>query len=206
MQVKKDISRYQTLIFDLGGVIINLDTNATYRAFLRHNPALTPEVLHHSTPINYEMGLISDEQFRDEVRGLISPRLTDEEIDECWNAMILDIPEWRIELLRRLRNDHSVFLLSNTNDIHLQKVNEERLPDGIRSIDELFDKAYYSHRMNKRKPNRDIFEQVISENDLLPEETLFIDDNPDNITGAESTGLQTIHLTDPEMLREIFNA
>jgi len=189
----------------LGGVIINLDTNATYRAFLRHNPKITPEILHHEIPVRYEMGLISDAQFRDEVRGLISPRLTDEEIDEAWNAMILDLPAWRVDLLKGLRNSHQLFLLSNTNSIHLRRVEKEVIPHQLNSIEDLFDRAYYSHKMNKRKPNADIYEQVISENALKPEKTLFIDDNPDNITGARETGLHAFHLTGPELLKSIFH-
>lgn len=205
MQALPDIQAYDTLIFDLGGVIINLDTQATFRAFLAHNANLTPEIIHHPAALRYEMGLISDARFRDEVRGMISPRLTDEEIDECWNAMILDIPEWRLDLLRRLRNNHQLFLLSNTNDIHLRRVAERLGPHKLTAMDELFDRAYYSHRMNKRKPDTAIYEQVISENDLQPGATLFIDDNPDNIEGARKAGLHAYHLTDPEHLREIFH-
>lgn len=200
-----DISTYSTLIFDLGGVIINLDTQSTVNAFIRHNSSLSPEILHHPAAINYEMGTISDAQFRDEVRLLVAPKLTDEEIDTCWNAMILDIPAWRIDLLRRLRNNHTLFLLSNTNAIHMRRVEQEVGQFGVSSLDELFDRAYYSHKMNKRKPNTDIYEQIIRENDLRPEKTLFIDDNPYNIAGAEKTGIHTIHLTDPELLREIFH-
>ncbi len=205
MQSFPDTSAYETLIFDLGGVIINLDTQATYRAFLRHNPQITPEILHHDVPVRYETGLISDAQFRDEVRGLVSPHLSDSEIDEAWNAMILDIPAWRIEMLQQLRNNHQVMLLSNTNAIHIRRVEEEVLPHGLESIEELFDQTYYSYKMKKRKPNTDIYEQVIAENSLNPEKTLFIDDNPHNITGARDAGLDAFHLTDPDILKKLLN-
>lgn len=204
--MQNETAHYDTLIFDLGGVIINLDTQATYRAFLAHNPKLTPEVIHHPATIRYEMGLISDAQFRDEVRGIISPRLTDQEIDECWNAMIGDIPAWRIHMLQALRSKHQLFLLSNTNSIHMRRVNKEVVVHGLESLDVLFDKSYYSHKMNKRKPETDIYEQILQENNLTPEKTLFIDDNPHNIAGAQETGLHTIHLTDQEKLKQIFNA
>jgi glucose-1-phosphatase len=200
-----DISRYSTLIFDLGGVIINLNTQSTVDAFIRHNAALSPEILNHPAAIDYETGTISDAQFREEVRALVASQLSDDDIDLCWNAMILDIPAWRIDLLRRLRNNHTLFLLSNTNAIHMRRVEQEVSQFGVTSLDELFDRAYYSHKMNKRKPNTDIYEQIIRENNLRPEKTLFIDDNPYNIAGAQKTGIHTIHLTNPELLREIFH-
>jgi putative hydrolase of the HAD superfamily len=199
------LSRYTTLIFDLGGVIINLNTQSTVEAFMGHNPTLTPAILHHPLALEYEMGLITDDEFRHHVRSLVDGDLSDEDIDSCWNAMILDIPSWRIDLLKKLRNKHTLFLLSNTNYIHMRQVEKEVGKHGILSLDDLFDKSYYSHKMNMRKPNTDIYEQIIRENDLQPDKTLFIDDNPYNIAGAKQTGLHTVHLTDPEQLRDFFH-
>lgn len=200
-----NLNNISTIIFDLGGVIINLDTFRTVESFAKLNPGLSRDILEHPVLLDYETGLLSDDEFRARVAEMIGDPLEDHRLDECWNAMILDIPGWRIDLLRTLRKNYTLMLLSNTNAIHIKKVEEEIRNHGLNSIEDLFDKAYYSHVMKKRKPNTDIFEQVIMENNLIPSETLFIDDNPHNIAGARAIGLQTIHLTDPNRLREIFH-
>ena len=122
--------------------------------------------------------------------------------------MLRGIPQVKLELLMRLQNEFQVFLLSNTNGIHLHHINEVMLPsiNGAKNLDAYFHKAYYSHRMCKRKPDADIFEQVIEENHLVPEQTLFLDDNAMNIEGAKSVGLKTTHVTSPNLILDYFHA
>ena len=156
----------------------------------------------------YEKGLMEDAEFRDFVRKTFSVQSKDEEIDVCWNAMLLGLPIKKLNLLNELKNKYSVYLLSNTNNIHINHINKNMLPSVTRAGDKLenyFHRAYYSHIMKKRKPNADIFEQVLSENSLLAHETLFLDDNLPNIEGAKQVGIQTVHIAGPVEILSYFH-
>ena len=121
------------------------------------------------------------------------------------NAMLLTIPSEKYELLLRLKTRYRVFLLSNTNNIHLESFNQLVHRDtGLRELDYYFHKAYYSHLMKMRKPDAEIYSHVLSENKLSPDETLFLDDNFDNIKGAAGLGIKTIHVTSPSMILPLF--
>ncbi len=200
----------KTLIFDLGGVIINLDPHASLKA-LEALVDLTaesmPQDLEHEIFLQYERGEIDDAAFRKAVGKIyrFEAHVTDEHTDEAWNKMLLDIPRERIDLLRTLRKKYPLYLLSNTNFIHIEKVNqilEEQT--GVKKLNDLFDKVYYSFEMNMRKPDLEIFEFVLKENNLDPEETLFIDDNIHNIEGAAKLNIQTLHVTSPDTLFDYF--
>jgi glucose-1-phosphatase len=166
--------------------------------------------LYASTPgfEEYEKGLMSDKDFRDFVRAVFAVQSSDEEIDTCWNAMLLGFPIRKLNLLQSLKKNFSVYLLSNTNNIHVNYINQIMLP-GIthpgNSLESYFHRAYYSHIMKKRKPNADIFEQVLNENSLLAHETLFLDDNLPNIEGAKQLGIQTVHVVTPDLILNYFN-
>jgi HAD superfamily hydrolase (TIGR01509 family) len=197
------------LIFDLGGVIINLNTHHTIEAFAQLTGKSTDFIINYSKTHEgfhqYEKGLISDADFREMIRDIAPILLTDEAIDKAWNAMILDLPTERITLLQRLKERYFIFLLSNTNNIHMVSVNKVRAESGIIPFDELFIKDYYSHQMGKRKPDADIFEQVLAENEMKAEEALFLDDNYDNIKGAANLGINTLHVTSPNLLFDYFD-
>ncbi|GAA0894833.1 HAD family phosphatase [Fulvivirga kasyanovii] len=197
------------LVFDLGGVIINLDTELTIREFARLGrvePDFVKEkYLHHDEFKRYETGAISDEEFRSFLRGLLKFDGDDKQLDDAWNAMILDIPAERLALLKRLREEHGLFLLSNTNTIHMRCVHERLALHGVDNFDPYFDKQYYSHLVNRRKPDADIYQFVLDDNNLHPEHVLFIDDNADNIKGAANLGIQTLHINKPTALMDFFN-
>ena len=201
--------KIKNLIFDLGGVIINLNTQLTIQAFAKITAQSAEQILkfssEHSNFHAYEKGEIDDATFRDTIREISTKELDDEAIDNAWNAMILDLPSNRINLLKQLKNHYSIYLLSNTNAIHMECVNKVRAKAGIVSFGELFHQDYYSHLMGKRKPDADIFEQVLQENELSPKDTLFLDDNYDNINGASNLGINTLHVTSPNMLFEYFD-
>jgi len=202
----------KNLIFDLGGVILDLSVQHTLDSFaaLSGMPKEKVHALYFSAPgfLDYEKGSIDDRTFRDFVRETYSISAADAEIDRAWNAMLRGIPAVKLDLLTRLQNEFQVFLLSNTNAIHIQHINEVILPggNGKRTLDSYFHKAYYSHRMGKRKPDADIFEQVLEENQLVPEQTLFLDDYAPNIVGAQSVGLRTFHVTSPNLILDHFHA
>ena len=202
----------KNLIFDLGGVILDLSVDQTMEQFSALSGLDKQRVndLYTSTPgfEEYEKGLMNDKDFRDFVRDVFSVQSSDEEIDKCWTAMLLGLPIRKLNLLQSLKKNFSVYLLSNTNNIHINYINQIMLP-GIthpgNSLDSYFHRAYYSHIMKKRKPNADIFEQVLNENSLLAHETLFLDDNLPNIEGAKQLGIQTVHVVTPDLILDYFH-
>ncbi len=153
----------------------------------------------------YEKGLLSDVEFRARVRKMLAVEVTDKQIDDAWNAMLGDIPNERLQLLQRLGKKHRVFLLSNTNSIHLQHFNGiVKKVSGRPVLDEFFEQAYYSHLLKMRKPDLEIFDHVLKENKLNPAQTLFLDDNVDNLRAAEQAGIKTAHITHPDLIFSIF--
>ena len=199
---------FHHIIFDLGGVIINLDTQLTLKAFAAisgrsdeqvNNFVIEEPVFHH-----YEKGWVSDAQFREVIRNFSLNELSDQQIDDAWNAMILDLPVQRIALLRHLRSKFDITLLSNTNAIHMLRVNEVRVEAGLPPFEEIFHGDYYSHELGMRKPDADIFEHVLDVHGFNREHTLFIDDSHANIDGARAVGLQTLHVTYPGEIMDFF--
>ena len=156
--------------------------------------------------LQYEKGMIDDNEFRRAIRNIYSFEGEDTLIDTCWNAMLLDIPPARIDLLKSLKSKYRTFLLSNTNAIHVKCFNESlQKAYGMECLDELFEKVYYSHILRMRKPDAEIYQYVLKENKLNAGETLFIDDNIKNIEGARSIGIQTHWIRDAEELHSIFH-
>ncbi len=187
------------IIFDLGGVLLNLDYSATERAF----EALgIPDFRQRFSQLRqdhffdeWETGKLSTEAFIDGLRGAGGKHLGTEQIIDAWNAMLLDFPLRRLQILQQLRLRYELFLLSNTNEIHEEAFNK-RLQEvcGWNSLGHFFEKIYFSHRVGLRKPGKEIFERILSDNGLKAAETLFIDDSPQHIETAKSLGFQTIFL------------
>jgi putative hydrolase of the HAD superfamily len=203
-----DFSSVKNIIFDLGGVIINIDYAKGTDALKAYGKTGTNVDFSQKAQSElfdlYERGDISSEEFREGLRAEYYIEASDEQIDEAWNSLLLDIPAERIELLRELGKQYRLFLLSNTNAIHMiafNKIVEENF--GIASLDSLFDKAYYSHLVRMRKPGGEVFEHILTENGLKREETLFIDDSIQHIEGAKQVGLQTIHLAPPLTINQV---
>jgi FMN phosphatase YigB (HAD superfamily) len=204
-------SGIKNIIFDLGGVILDLSVDHTLQSFsdlsgLKKNEV---EKIFHSTPefLVYEKGGMTDAEFRDFVRQVYKISAPDSALDKSWNAMLRGMPLDKLALLDKLKTKYNVFLLSNTNNIHLDYINTMMMPavSGDRGLDDYFHRAYYSHLMFMRKPDAEIFERVLSDNDLDSAETLFLDDNASNVAGAASVGIQTVHVTSPNLMLEYFN-
>ena len=155
----------------------------------------------------YEKGEITDQQFRSAVKDIFDSQVSDDEIDKCWNAMLVDLPVSKLDLLRGLKKNYTVSLISNTNGIHIDYVNTRMLPanTGFAVLDDYFHFAYYSHVVRKRKPEPEIFIQVLEENNFQPSQTIFLDDNSENIKAAASLGLQTKLVDYPNQVFEFFN-
>ncbi|OFX88158.1 MAG: hypothetical protein A2W99_10560 [Bacteroidetes bacterium GWF2_33_16] len=188
--------RIKNIIFDLGEVIINLDTMRTASemkklGFLDFEKSYS---LLSQTDIFdlLEKGLINPDQFRGEIRKHLQTSVSDEQIDSAWSAMLLDFPEERINLIKIANQKYRTFLLSNTNKIHFDNyISDFKTKFGFH-FSTLFEKAYYSFELGMRKPDSDIFKYVIKKSRLVPDETLFIDDSEANIKTAKSLGIQTL--------------
>ncbi|MCK7558523.1 HAD-IA family hydrolase [Chitinophaga sedimenti] len=134
--------------------------------------------------------------------GVTVPQLVD-----AWNAMLLDFPVARLQLLQQLQNYYDTFLLSNTNAIHHTAFNARLMQTrGLPSVDMFFNKAYYSHKIGLRKPEKEAYQLILDENRLDPAATLFIDDTLPNIVAAQELGIRTIHLQAPQTILDIFRA
>lgn len=202
---------YKNIIFDLGGVIINLDTHLTLEAFKKcsnlNAEACEKQFITNPVFNEYEQGHISDNDFRDHVRQIIKNNISEHEFDSAWNAMILELPAERLALLEELRSKGvSLFLLSNTNNIHLQRVFQTIKQTGDKPLEAYFDKCYYSHLIKARKPDKESFECILNDNNIKPEETLFLDDNKDNLNGAKKLGIHTRWVDDADRLKELVYA
>lgn len=189
----------KNIIFDLGGVLLNIDYNAPIATFEKMGISGFDNFYSQAKQTDlfdrFETGEIKPDEFRAEIKKHTHQTVSDQQIDLAWNSLLLDLPPARIELLRSLKNNYSIYLLSNTNEIHVTEFEKNLIQQfGTHPFKEIFIKYYYSCRMGKRKPNTDCFLQVINENNLVPEETLFIDDSLQHIEGAKKTGLHTIHL------------
>jgi len=194
----------KNIILDLGGVVINIDYQLTIAAFEKLGITNAHEFYSQQQQTNLfdllETGNISDDSFRDEIRRFAQKNLSDEAIDNAWNAMLLDFPPARLETLRLLKSKYKTFLLSNTNSIHYRAYTQTLKTNfGKENLSDYFHKEYYSHLIKRRKPNPDAFRFVINDQNLLPQETLFIDDSKQHILGAQSVNLQT-HLLVGETL------
>ena len=195
------------IIFDLGGVIIDIDFDRTFQAFgkLSGKPK---EELAKATFLTkayekYESGLISDNEFRSEIRFKLNINSSDSEIDDAWNALLLDFNPLALAEIQNMSGKTPLFLLSNTNRIHFQYCNQ-MLHNQLGGSDfhSLFDKLFLSYEMGCRKPGDDIYNQVIEVLDCQPNEILFIDDMEANIEVANRIGFQTIHLVDNKKIGE----
>lgn len=191
----------KNIVFDLGNVIIDIDPERTF-ASLRHllGDNMT-EKLATAYPagdifIDFEVGKIDENTFLDTLRGIADTPLSIREVKEAWNMMLLEIAPQRFDMLARLRQKYRVFLLSNTNSTHIDWVDGYlRTVFGFTIADfetRYFEKPYYSHIINLRKPNVNIYDFVAADADIVPAETLFIDDNAANIEGAKQAGWQTM--------------
>ncbi len=198
----------KNIIFDLGGVILNIDFKQTELAFAKlgvgnFNAHYT---LQTSTPLfhDLETGAIAPEFFYDKLRELLQLPLSNEQIKNAWNALLLNFPKERIEWLKQIKTKYKIYLLSNTNQIHYDafiQLYNQQINDG--NFNDLFIKAYYSHEIKLRKPSKESFEFVLKQENLIAAETAFIDDLLPNIEAAKQVGLQTIYLPTPKTILEL---
>lgn len=200
----------KNIIFDLGGVILDIDYNKPVAAFkglgAADFTALYSKQSQAAFFSKFERGDITPAAFRKKVREYLPEGVTDAAIDSAWNAMLGELPEQRIVLLKMLAQmGYRLFLLSNTNSIHIRAFSQYMDQTFEKDLlKQLFEKVYFSSQIGMRKPTKKIFEYVLSENGLAPEETLFIDDSAQHIEGARKTGMHTHWLQEPETINDYF--
>ncbi len=204
-----NLHKIKNIIFDLGGVVLNIDYEITINEFkklgLLNYDKLFTKLSQNKIFDLLETGEISPNVFINELKNITNKKINDNEIIDAWNAMLLDFPKQRIELLKKLKQKYRTFLLSNTNEIHLKAYNKILFDTfKIKDLSGIFEKEYYSHIIGMRKPDLQIFKFVLAENNLNPNETLFIDDSPQHIASAKKIGINAYHLTNNETICDIF--
>jgi len=196
----------KNIIFDLGGVIMNLDVPKTISALREIGVTdIVNNTGHHykyAFFYDFEIGKITPQDFINELRNLSSEKPSDAQLQNAWNAMIFDIPKDRVDFIKSLKPNYNIYLLSNTNAIHQKKfLDEFEKAQGFK-FNTLFEKAYYSHEIKIRKPDEAIFTYVLKDSQLQAEASMFIDDSIDNIKAAEGLGLQTFHIKNYNLLTD----
>ena len=189
-------SKIDTIVFDLGGVILNIDYRQTEKAFqdigFPDFAELYTQFKQTDLFVQLEKGLIDPNEFLDRLKGFATRDVTEEQIINAWNAMLLDLPLHNLHLLEELKKHYRLLLLSNTNAIHYECFfNQVENLTGRRDLSPYFEKEYYSHLIGKRKPDREVFEFIIKDRQINPEETLYIDDSPQHLETAQYLGFFT---------------
>jgi putative hydrolase of the HAD superfamily len=202
------MQQIKNIIFDLGGIFLEIHYQKTKDAFtnlgIKDFDALFTQ--HHANHLfeDLETGKISETEFYERFRQDGKVNFTDAEIKEAWNAMLGNFPLERIEWLKTVKQKYNIFLFSNTNQIHYDAFMAiYELNTGKADFNDHFIKAYYSQYLGLRKPYADSFLAILEEQNLLAEETLFIDDTIKNIEAADALGIKTIHLVAPKTVLDL---
>jgi FMN phosphatase YigB (HAD superfamily) len=194
-----DLRGIKNIIFDLGAVILNIDYQLTIKAFQELGAGDFDKVYNQFVQTglfdDLETGRIEPKVFRDRIREQFQSDWGDQQIDDAWNSLLLDLPQERIDLLHRLSKDYRLFLLSNTNAIHYEQYCANLMREhGIPNLDPLFEQVFLSHEIHQRKPDRAAYQYVLDAANLIPSETIFIDDIEKNAKAAEAVGIKGVFL------------
>lgn len=192
------ISGIRHVIFDLGGVLLNIDYTLTEKAFIalgiQHFHELYSQATQSDLFDKWEIGQMQQAEFVAAMQKMAGVPLTEAQVIAAWNAMLLDFPVKRMQLLLQLRLHYDLILLSNTNEVHEAAFNKILHDARGVGLADFFDKIYLSHRVGMRKPSTVIFKRILDENGFNAEHTLFIDDSIQHVEAARKLGIQGIHL------------
>ena len=201
------MKRISALLFDLGGVIVDLDYNKTIEAFeaigLEDAEHLYNQFNQSKIFDEFEIGSISGNEFISLLQEKIPQKVSQSKIKEAWNAMILGFEKSKLEQIKRYSEKIPCYLLSNTNEIHLEYIQTLLQQVPFKNLELLFKKCYYSHIIGKRKPHRETFEWVLNDMGYSSGEVLFIEDSPQHIRGAEKAKIKTLHFTNERRLEDV---
>ncbi|RYD78733.1 MAG: HAD family phosphatase [Sphingobacteriales bacterium] len=197
--------KIKAIIFDLGGVLYDIDLRRSTKAFgdlgLKNFDKLYS--LKEQTAVfdNLEEGKIGRTEFLKHLRRYLPQTSQNESILDAWRALLVDFPQKNIDILQKIRATHKIYLLSNTNEIHLEAINKYlQQHRGIQDIRDLFDKAFFSFEIGLRKPGEEVFKYVLKDIGLKGDECLFVDDSEANVRGAEKAGITSIYKVKSEAL------
>lgn len=188
----------KNIIFDFGNVLFDLDLHAIERnlkqLYGEHFAAAKEKLLQERIFELYETGGLNTEEFVNTLRLAGGPRLSTEQIVAAWNSIFIEMPKARFEMLLQLRRRYKVFLLSNINELHAAWIDEYMAQKhGIEDFQiRYFDGVYYSHLIRLRKPDREVYEYVLADAELIPEETIFLDDLKINVEAAKQLGIKGV--------------
>lgn len=197
----------RNIVFDLGGVLLNLDFDKTRQAYMDLGMKDFDQHfgLGHAASYfkDYEKGLLTDEAFIQAIQQTIGGEVEASAVESAWNALLLDFPKERVDFLKALSHRYRIFLFSNTNHIHMKYFKKNFMDLYGFAMDALFEKAYYSHEAGVRKPDAAAYQLVLDENNLIAAETVFIDDALNNVEAAIAVGMQGIHLEPGKTILEL---
>lgn len=190
----------KNLLFDFGGVIINLKKERAVERFKEIGVADIDNYLtsyrHHGIFLDYELGVLDRPQFTEALRKLTgNEKISEADVDYAWQGFLDGIPEYKFQMLKDLRKKYKVYLLSNTNPSAIEWASTSVFSPSGEPIEAYFDECYMSYKIGHAKPDKEIFEYIIKDSGINPAETLFFDDAQKNIDAAIELGFQT-YLTD----------
>lgn len=204
MQYKK----VKALLFDLGGVIVDLDYKKTANAFENiglQNAEKAYSQFNQTDLFNlFETGHISSEEFLAEIQNEITNQVSLSEITKAWNSMIIGFQHSKLEKIKKLSEQVPCYLLSNTNEIHLSYIEQLLQEMGFKHFLNIFESCYFSHQIGKRKPHKETFEWVLNQMNYDAQDVLFIEDSPQHIEGAKSAKLNTFYFKKDSSLSDIY--
>lgn len=187
----------KNIIFDFGGVLLPINEERTSKSFKRLG-ARKELALQHQIFHRYEKGEVSTKEFLKEIQAFFFRKIILNDLATAWNDLLTPLPEESVKLLKGLTKNYRLFLLSNTNELHIRSIKETAGPFLYHQFIRQFEKVYYSYEMGMRKPDADIYQKVLKENKLLPEETLYVEDGQKHIETAENLGIHTWHFNPEE--------
>ena len=201
------MQKIKNILFDLGGVLLDIDFNLSNKAFAQLGVPDFKQYIsqHHADDLfeKLEIGAVSPDEFYDAFREKANLSASNEDIEQAWNAMLLHFSKDKMDWLDAVGKRYNVYLFSNTNKMHTGYFRDLCVQEIGKPLDSFFIKAWFSNEVGIRKPYPASFTKLLTEENLKPEETLFIDDTIGNIEGAKQAGLQTLHLVAPETILDL---
>lgn len=199
----------KNILFDFGGVIVSLNKQNAINRFKEIGISNIEDYLNEYRQegifLALEEGKITLEDFNDEIRKMAGKYISDEDIASAWMAFLVEIPEYKFQLLKDLRKKYNVYLISNTNPVIMGWAESEKFSPTGEPITAFFDKCYYSYKIGCAKPEKAIYEHVIEDSGIIPSETLFLDDGRANIDMGNFFGLRSRLTNQDEDMRKIFD-
>lgn len=196
MKLKELLAGYDTVIFDLGGVVLDLHYEATIEAFqalgAENFAELYSQVVQTDLFDRYETGQISSMHFVNKMKELLPDKISPNGVVSAWNAMIKEFQPGKLVFLEQLMQTHTTALLSNTNDLHMDCVRRKLKKVTGKPLEAYFRHTFLSQELNMRKPHRETFLSVCERMAVAPERVLFIDDSPQHVEGAKEAGLNAV--------------